>query len=304
MDSLARLYRSQLPFVTPGNVYFVDYGNKHASCDIPKDIVFTTVGAAYNSVVAGQGDTIILLDDGSTAGMDRETATIAWNKNDTHLVGPKYNVMGAGRASLRALAGSNFTPLIKITGAGCSFWNIGSFHGYDSAVAQIAWHVNGSRNKFINCGLQGLGHATAGAQTGGASLYLDAASENEFRNCTIGLTTIAQSVANQQILINNVSDRNRFIDCMLETYATAATHCFIRGNTSGGSDRYLEFLRCIFMNPVNSAATAMTAVSAWHATEGGTLLFPSCDKVGSTGWGPAQSNIYAPSTNGLLAALA
>jgi hypothetical protein len=306
MNTLEQCYRAALPFVTTGQIFFVsptDQGGTRKT--VPFGRVFKNVASAYAACVAGQGDTIILLDDGNATGFSRETATLLWNKADTHLVGPAYVTSQAPRASVRSVSTGAYTPLMKVDAPGCSFWNVGFFHGYSTDEDQrcVELTANALRCKFVNVNIQGMGHATPAARAGSTSLYLNACSEVEFNNCVIGLDTVTRAAANAEVLSAGAISRIRFLNCRFDTYGGASGHLFV--NIGATADRTIEFLGCAFLNPVNSSATAMTNAGTIGNSVAASLIFgQGCYKVGATNWGPAQTNVFAPNSSGVVAPLA
>lgn len=296
-SALEREIRSCLPNgPTAGRVAFVSYGKAASVYDLPQSQCFKTISAAYTTLRAGYGDTIVLLDDGTTAGMDRETATLAWNKADTHLVGANWSTKGEARTSIRTLStATGYSPLITVSADGCSFWNIGTFHAPALSSATYVLEVTSNRCKFVNCGFQGMGDSTSAGQAG-SDVYIHGGQENEFTDCLIGLTTIQRTSATEcNIKFDASAARNRFLNCRIEKYAGNAGQTFVRDGGSSTTDRYQEFNNCVFFNSVGSGATDMTSASAWNSSSGGVLIFRNCDLVAKLAmtWGPSQANVFA-----------
>lgn len=283
----------------PGNGkrFWVDPVNGSASYDgRSPQRAFAKLSTAHGYCTAGKNDVVYLIGDGASTGSARETATLTWSKDATHLIGVTAPTMVAQRARIATASGSNFTPLMTVTANGCIFSNFSMFHGYDTAEAQICLRLtNAQRNYFSNVHIGGIGHATAGDDAGSASLHLDGASENTFDNCMIGLDTIARSTSNAEILIDvgtGACTRNIFRRCFISSYADNAGHFFVAAAASGAIDRYVWFDDCTFYNAVGSAATTMTAGMSIHATVGGLfLLTGSTAFIGCTDIANAFGNI-------------
>lgn len=249
-----------------------------------------TITAAYNMLTANMNDTLYYLAGSSSITL---TATLTWAKNYTHFVGVVAPTNVAQRA--RLFVGTNvFTPMINVTATGCRFENIYNFHGVADATALIAFQVTGGRNYFKNCHMAGIGNTTQDA-AGAASLSLNGAEECLFEGCTIGIDTIGRgSAANSELLLTGGALRCTFRNCTFLTYADADTHQFIIKDASG-IDRWILFDRCKFINPIKSAATAMTEVCQIGAggSPNGLLLFDGCTVVGATDWeNPVSNEIY------------
>jgi len=281
-------------FVSGGTHFFVDPVNgSDSNSGKAWDKALATLSRAHTLCTAGKNDVVYLISSGQTAGSARESATLAWSKDATHLIGITAAPTVASRARIAATSGVDFTPLVTVSADGCLFANLHAFHGYDTAEAQICLNVTGERNVFANCHWAGMGHATAGDQAGSSSVSLTGDGENTFIRNVIGLDTIARSTTNAEIDLKTAAVRNRFIECDVVTFADNAGHLFIKADGSGDLDRFTIFEKCRFINAVASTATTMTAATDVHASAGGMLVFHDCALIGATDWEAADStNIY------------
>lgn len=259
-----------------GNVYFVDQavGNDGYS-GLSPDVPLATLSRAHTLMTADQDDVAVVFGGVSNIAV-RETATLTWSKNKCHIIGANAYNRISHRVSLRAASGSNFTPLMTVSADGCMFANFHMFHGYATAEAQVCMNVTGERNAFYNLHIGGGGHATAAAHVGNRSLVIAGGSgngEHYFKDCTIGLDTVTYDAANANLEITGASPRNIFEDCRFITFAgsSGAGREFVLIGALG-IDRWLEFKRCMFMNAVQSTATAMTQAMSVNASAGGTIL--------------------------------
>lgn len=285
---------SGIPLPFSGNYFFVDPVNGvDGNIGTPSQALKTLSGALARCT-AGKNDVIFLIGNGTTAGSARESATLAWNKDATHLIGICGPTQISQRARIAATSGVNFTPLVNVTAKGCYFGNLSAFAGYDSAVTQVCWVDAGERNYYGNVSFQGMGHATAGAQAGGRSLVVGGAGglgENTFEHCTIGVDTVARTAANASLQLLNSTPRNIFRGCVFPAYATAATPLFV---TATAVDRMNMFENCSFINSVKSGTgTAMTSGFNAAGAIGGLLLLKDCTFVGATDIeGTPSNNIF------------
>lgn len=255
------------------------------------------VAEAHDRAVSGRGDVIYLLGDGTTAGSSRHTTTINWTKDNTHLIGLGAPTMLSQRARIAAASSvtSIITPFLKVTGNGCVFSNFSIFEGDDeNGVASVGVEIeNASRNYFWNVAIQTGSSANSADEAGSAALLLDGASENTFDSCYIGSDTMSRSAANANIRFrvngSNTAARNVFRNCLMAMHADAATPLFIDADESGCIDRWELFDNCVFTNGVGSAATALTAATAVHASAGGVLIMNNCGLVGADDWHATDS---------------
>ncbi len=280
-----------LPFT--GDYYFVDPVNGSDGNTGGAEDPLRTLSRAHTLCTAGQNDVVILIGNGATSGSARESATLVWSKDATHLIGVSAPTAVAQRSRIAATSGVNFTPLVSVTAAGCMFLNISAFHGYDAATAQVCWNDSGERNYYGNVCFQGMGHATAGAQAGGRSLVISGSGKGEhtFDGCTIGLDTVARTTTNASLEFSGGTPRNLFRNCIFPAYATNAGALFVTVAAAAAIDRWEEFDQCTFINSVKSGSgTAMTGAFNVAASAGGLLLLKRCTIVGATDIEASASN--------------
>lgn len=236
-----------------------------------------TLTAALAKCGAGGNNDVILL-----TGTVHVSATVNWNLNNTHLIGlssPSDN----DRARISQTGSVVFTPLVNVTGQGCIFANIGSFHGFPSATTQICWAEGGGRNYYQACQFLGMGNATAAAQAGSRSLTVSGTTgENLFVGCTTGLDTIVRATGNNASLeLLGGTPRNTFRSCIFQADVTNAADVHVLVGASG-IDRYALFTNCSFFNSIGSGATAMSVAFTVNASAGGVVMLQQCLSVGAT----------------------
>lgn len=243
-----------LPFGKDANYYFVDPANgsdDNTGEDI--DNPLATISAAEDKCTANQHDTVLYIAGGTSL---TETAAITWDKNYTHLIGVCAPTRIAQRArifQLSTLTGAS--PLLNITATGCIFKNFYIFQGVDDATSLINVQVTGGRNYFENVHFAGGGHATQ-AVDGGCSLKLNAAEENTFVNCTIGVDTIDAATGMMGIVFDGEAHRNIFERCTVRMRASNGGAGFVEVVDSTGIDRDNTFIDCMFLN---NSATDLTS---------------------------------------------
>lgn len=292
---------------TQGTAYFVDavHGSDSYSGKSPKR-AFASIATAYAACTDGHGDVVYILSDGTTSSTARLSATLTWAKNNTHLIGLGAPSMLSQRSRIApTAAATQFTPFITLSGSGCLFQNVSFFYGFTTGVnaANVCLALSGSRNAIVNCHIAGMGTALAGDHAGGRSVEVTG-SENYFGHSTIGLDTMPRSAANAEIGFSGGSAaRNMFEDCMILSFADNAGHLFVTAATALCMDRWQWFKNCLFMNPTDSTASAMTVGMSTHATMGGTIVIDNSFMIGATdvasdftqvkGLGPSANGTYA-----------
>lgn len=289
-----------------GNYFWVDQTNgSDGNTGGPQD-PFKTLSQAHSVCTNNNNDVVFL------TGTVHVTATVTWSKSRTHLIGLSPNLKTQARARISQTGSTLFTPLVSVTGSECIFMNIGSFHGFDDASAQICWQDSGGRNEYTRCLFGGMGNATAAAQTGGRSLKITGTTgENTFTDCQIGLDTITRTGANASLEFAAGTPRNTFSRCVFPMLAGDASPLFGIGSAAACMDRFQWFQNCLFTNAIGSTATAITVGFSLAASSGGILVFDNCMLLGgntSTNWadaaGLAQSYIISPATSASLGGLA
>lgn len=282
---------ANLPFT--GNHYFVDPVNGSDGAEGTVDDPLKTLKRAHDLCIDGNNDVVHLIGNGQTSGTAYLTEQLVWSKNACHLVGICSPTKNSQRARIAIASGTTgFSPMVKVTGQGCMFSNISAYHGYATAETQICWLESGQRNYYENVHFAGMGDTggISGDQTGSASLHIDGGvaagtsglGENTFVGCTIGLDTIARSVANANLKLSGATPRNVFKDCNFPAFADNAAVLFVKASAASDLDKETIFDRCRFINCIKSTATTMTAGFSVHASVGGLILMDQCVSVGAT----------------------
>ena len=272
-----------------GNSFWVDETNgSDGNTGGPQD-PYKTLTQALASCTNNNNDVVYLV------GTVHVTATVAWSKSRTHLIGLGPVLDSEARARISQTGTTVFTPLVSVTGAECIFSNIGAFHGFVDLTNQICWADTGQRNQYTHCAFLGMANATGGAsQTGSRSLTVGSGGngENTFTNCIIGLDTIVRSAANASLEILGGSPRNVFRNCIFPCDTSSAAALFVLVGASG-MDRWALFDNCSFINTVDSGSTTMTVGMTINASAGGSVLMNNCISLGATAiasTGPAYLN--------------
>jgi hypothetical protein len=303
--------------VTQGKVFFVrPSGGRDAASGKSPAQALKTLTRALALCTANNNDIVYLIGEGNTSALctDYQTTTLDWNKDCVHLYGVNSGGMVSQRSRIAwlstARSGSPI-PLFTVSADNCHIEGIQVFSGVDDAELSFCTNITGERNTFKNCHFAGIGHDTNDA-AGAYSLRLAAASENLFEDCVIGLDTIARgTAANSEILFTSQATRNIFRNCIITTFAEAATHQFITA-AAGSLDRWVLFENCAFINQIQSTALAMTEALDLAATAGGMVLLRNCTIVGATDWEAAtvsgiayiDSTVSVAATSGLAVVVA
>ena len=249
--------------LTQGNVWHVKPGSgADGQSGKTATEAVATVAKALSLATADQNDIILLYaEDNSASGTtDYQSSTLTWNKDAVHLIGVTAPVAVSHRARIAQLStATGLTQLMSVTASGCLFKNISIFHGVADATSLVALQVSGERNVFENVHIAGVGDVTMSA-AGAASLELEGGSENVFRNCTIGVDTIARDADVAEIRFDGAAARNTFEDCLIQGFISAAGYVHVKVEDSTGIDRWQIFKNCLFLSESTNDATAQTLV--------------------------------------------
>jgi len=285
-----------IPFSRDSKVFFVDQlrGSDGHDGRTPKKAL-ATLSKAHTLMTDNQNDVAVVI--GSVSGTNpnasggssiavRESATLAWSKDQCHILGLASNRISQ-RVSVRS-DGTDFTPLVQVTGDGCVFANIHAFHGYATDEAQVCWDDGGQRNSYYNVHFGGMGAQLAADNVGGRSLTITGSGlgENYFKDCVIGLDSVTRGAANSSLLLSGGSTRNIFEDCIFPAHTDDASPLFVTVGASG-IDRFVLFKNCVF----NVMGTALTQAMSINNSAGGNVLLNNCMAANVTEW-DANDNAY------------
>jgi hypothetical protein len=205
-------------------VYYVHSENPNANdanWGTDPEHPMSTILAGYNRLTAGQNDVLVVVGQNTPYPI---AADFDWAKDFTHLIGVSTNLYGEGqRVRIEASAALDLTVVMTISAKGSYFRNIKFFNYNDAAADSGAVLLDGAnRCVFENIQFAGMGSAVAAARAGSYSLKLDAAEENQFVRCVIGLDTISRAAANAELVMDGSGYRNYFDKCIFKSLSVTA----------------------------------------------------------------------------------
>ena len=225
-------------------------------------------------------------------GTVHQTATLAWAKNNVHLVGLCAPIKRGKRARISVSGATPFEPLVSVTGNGCMFANFATFYGFSTTATNntICWQDTGGRSCYNLVEFMGFGDATVSTGTANvtgarAMVFNTNTGESTWRDCVFGVDTVQRGAVNYTLEIAGAAPRLHFYGCDFESDiasgGTAGSHVLIGAL---GIDRYCKFTNCVFMDATSSGASAMAQVFNVNASPGGFILLNGSQIKGPTAW--------------------
>lgn len=252
-----------------------------------------TLGAGYALLRSGYNDVLVLIGNGTSTGSARLHASFTWAKNAAHLIGICAPSAISQRARIaNGTADAAFANFFTVSGNGCLFSNLSFFQGFAAGVAaEILLTLTGARNAFLNCDFEGMGDATGAGDNGSRVLLFKAGgSENYFGHCNFGLDTVQRTGTNSTIeWSGNSCQRNSFEDCTFVMDSGDGDGFVFYTAAAAAADRFQLFKRCVFINAIQSGATAVATLASLAANMGGMIVIYDAICVGFTKLGTAAA---------------
>lgn len=277
----------------------------------------STLKKALSLATANSNDTVYMIAESNNAAetTDYQSTALNWSKDGVHLIGVNSGSAVGQRSRIAQLStATGVNDLFTVSANNCRIENIHVFHGVADATSKGAVLVSGDHNHFVNCHFGGIGNDTM--DTANNYSLKVTGSENVFDGCVIGLDTIARgTAANYEITLSGGATRNLFRNCIIQTYAEANTHKFLKIPVNG-IDRWNIFQNCIFINMPTGDASGTTMTEAFDVTGGGSpdgiVYLDFCSLVGAADWEAAtvsgkviiRTDGGTPATAGLTADVA
>jgi hypothetical protein len=263
-----------------GNYFWVDQTNgSDGNTGGPQD-PFGSLTQALLKCAAGNNDVVFL------SGTYKPTATVAWSKNNTHLVGlaptGAFSTASISVANTAATSGA-FSPLVNVTATGCMFENITALSGIAQAATQVCWAEAGGTNTYIGCSFNQVGNATAAAQAGNRALTM-ASANNTFLGCVIGGDAVVRATGtNYTVDLLAGTGSSVFRGCVFPMWSSVAANAHINAATATMAG-YILLDDCVFINDLQNAGfVSLTQAFNISSTAGGILLLTSSSvSVGAT----------------------
>jgi len=306
-----------------GNVYYTAttktssnlYYAKLIENGVEDSKIFTTLATAYAATTGDQNDVIV-----ATPGTYTETASIAWAKNNTHLIGTAGPLSrgGMGTGVCFNCATVAIESVVDVQGSNCQFYDIQLRNVAANAGNLCALKVSDGVNFYAQgCHFNGQGAATQVATAGACALWLYTDSGGKpwgatFKDCKIGDAGEIVRTAGPIIYFSGgaagTAKYVSFIDCVIEGWSETAATPAVEFNENYCIDRYVLFKNSVFYNYYVNNAANLTQV---FDNDCGTTFKVLLKNTSQTGWAAWNSDglqyIYtdvaaAGATGGLMTA--
>ena len=250
---------------------------------IPKGDLFLTVAAAYDQVVSGRNDCIILSPETHTL-----TSMLSVAKNKVHFIGGDVSGRYYGQRSKIYMADSATAAdiaLIKVTGQGVSFHNI-KMDSASTVAASIYTFADGGEYTFVeNCEI----YKSTDLNVDAAAEVLCNGDSSQYFGCTIGsnVNAITATGARPCVLLDRETITGKvardvtFKNCIFWRKAGAGGNFFIYGSGATDVERMLLIEDCKFFNTKLAAATPAQSIGMGAAQTIGYVLVVNPYSVGS-----------------------
>jgi hypothetical protein len=268
------------------------------------DELFTTVAAAYAAAKTDRNDVIL-----KAPGLETVTASLAWSKNRTHLIGlggPQQK----GYESGTGLTSSTITvaSVINNTGVNNQFHNITVMNQGANATCLSAFVNGGYGTRMIGCQVIGCAAATQAATALASSLRIASGGYYFYaENCNFGSTDFGTLGADTASVLlfeaQGMSSDGKFVACNFGAQIDATTRPLIYVG-SNGIDRDWIFDRCEFYafsaNHGYKMAQVVTNQDAVPSTYD--MVFKDCCAINVTAYRTASNGCTWASGGGAAAA--
>jgi len=252
--------------------------------DVPAELIKTGSTApadAFEELTNDRNDVVLV-----APGAYVQTAEIAWDKRNTHMIGLNGPNVGGDYSEFGAAiytATANVANTINVSVANCQFHNliINNAGAHASNVSAVKLDSYGCR--FKNCHIAGAMAATQAAAVLACSLWIRGGGMYPiFEDCIIGHDVwTTRTGANQGVILFNESNTQTngglFRRCQILSVCETATGAFVSivGNNVLG--RGWVFDNCVFNN--YTTGTTMNQAfyeSASNSADDRTILLKSC----------------------------
>ena len=230
-----------------GKWYYCDPTNGTAGGDgLSAETANSSLETVYALTRSGRNDGVFFIG-GATA--FNPTAAFDWDNNYCHLIGISGDLPGKGqRCRIVALAATNLTDVMTVSGAGCVFKNI-QFNNAETTGAIGSITVTGLRNYFENCFFM---NPTSTSATAWAAVV--SGDESAFVRCTFGQHTNVRTTSSYGLWVKTGGNSLKFIGCEFLSWSDQVAHELVHLDSGiTGEAWQIQFEDCLFQNLGNAS---------------------------------------------------
>lgn len=275
-------------------------------CGVDSDHIDTTVSAAEDKTTANSHDVVCV-----TPGAFVETASITWDKANTHLVGLGGKNIGGDYSEPNVVIYTVTTTigtLLNVTGANCQFHNFVVENNYDAAGNLAAATINNYGTFWKNVAFHGNMQSTQNSTAACASLYIGASGMYPtLVDCIIGQDVWGtRAAANSGVLrFSETGGRpngGRFFNCQFLSTGSTVTCAMVAIPAATSSGRGWLFDNCKFQHFNDAGASLNQAFySVGSGVQKHSMILHKCSAYGIDEWQDANDDVVI-STMGVATA--
>jgi hypothetical protein len=275
-----------------GNIFYVAktaspfYQKLIDDGNIAEANVFSSVQKAHDHCTDSQNDVVLVLP-----GAFAETASIAWDKDFTHMIGlggPRswndYTEYGVSVGTTTA----NVAEAVNVTGRYCQFRGINFYNNAADADNLSAFLLNKYGCTIEGCSFDGAFNTTQCVAAAAACYIGSSGSQAMFRDCRFGNSdwfTRDSANSGQLAYIGTNTYSTQFEKCLFTVSSETADVALVRQAVANSVQKHHTFIDSFFVNQSVNWANTLNYIPNSPVTA--QWMIVNCISTGFTEW---QSN--------------
>lgn len=259
---------------------------------MPAAKIHHTVTAGEDALTASRNDVLCVYP-----GAYDETAEIAWDKANTHLVGLGGPNVGGDWSEPNVVIysdGTSVASVITVTGQNCQFHNAVVSNYGNNAACLTAFTLNKYGCVFKNMAFQGVMTAGVDDVVAAASLYIGGNAHYPiFENCIIGqdVWDEREGANSGQLRFTGTTQPNGgvFRNCRFLSRSNTVTVAMVALPANGACGRSWVFDNCHFCN-LHTSFTNLNQVFYLNDSAGQVITLKDCCAQGFDEWQDADNS--------------
>ncbi len=282
----------EIKYVAPATSSTSQYRTQLEGNGVSSGDIFTKLSLAEAAVEGYRNDVVLM-----SPGAFEETVEIAWDKNNTHIIGMGGPVQWTDYSEPGVAIYTTTTGVadtIDVTGNFCQFHNVLISNAGADSTNVSAVNLDGYGCYFKSVVFQGNMSSQQGADADCASLIIDGLGYScLFEDCTIGDNQWANPSAGSQLYFSGTPSappNGRFVRCLVQAGSETASFVLVAiGNvaTDGFMGRHWLFDDCHFTNFWATWADNLDYCFRDAQTGTKNCMLRNCTSQGIDKWGGA-----------------